>query len=476
MPDKSKRLPVPPAALPDFAPVPRQCPRHDGWTVERQRAFVGALADTGCVKIAARMVNMTPESAYQLRRAPGAEGFRKAWEAAQGLGLQAVKDEAFHRAMHGQLVPVFVAGKLMGFRRKKNDRLLMFILRHYGEDANGRRTTINYFSTRATAGAAAPSGRRELRSSAPTSARDAGSGRPTTGEAVSIDVMDTLHDDGSALTAAAPTPALAAAEASTTTVKTVISGARAGPRPTDDEAAALLDSFAAVDLDDQAKADIYRALEAAAERRRALAAAPAEDPDLWYVGDREAGPFAGELELGVEHDDDVFRAEGEHRWESLGEGGNAAEIDRVLAGMAARAAARSDDDRAAEAAAARAAIAADRERQQKVPLRLSRTQPGGDVAADDPERDWENWTTGDDVAPATPLPLAGGEKGVGTNTSRRPYRKRQPKPPFTPLAPGEAGPAYDTRKAQAIAETTSARRSDAAATAARRRRRKAAPG
>ena len=56
--------------------------------------------------------------------------------------------------MNGELIPVFVAGKLMGFRRKKNDRLLMFILRHYGQDAEGRKTTINYFSTRATAGAA----------------------------------------------------------------------------------------------------------------------------------------------------------------------------------------------------------------------------------------------------------------------------------------------------------------------------------
>jgi hypothetical protein len=48
---------------------------------------------------------------------------------------------------------VFKGDKLMGFKRKRNDALLMFCLRHYGEDANGRRTTINYFSTRASAGA-----------------------------------------------------------------------------------------------------------------------------------------------------------------------------------------------------------------------------------------------------------------------------------------------------------------------------------
>jgi hypothetical protein len=65
-------------------------------------------------------------------------------------------DEAFERAMRGQLVPVFVGGKLMGFRRKKNDALLIYILRHYGEDADGKRVTIDYFSTRPGGEAARP--------------------------------------------------------------------------------------------------------------------------------------------------------------------------------------------------------------------------------------------------------------------------------------------------------------------------------
>ena len=76
--------PVPPGELPDFEPVPRRNPRHDGWTPERQRAFVESLADCGCAAIAARMVNMSRESVYQLRRAPGAASFRRAMDAAQG--------------------------------------------------------------------------------------------------------------------------------------------------------------------------------------------------------------------------------------------------------------------------------------------------------------------------------------------------------------------------------------------------------
>src|SRR5688500_13122689 len=101
------RTPVPRAsraALPDFAPVPRK-PRHDGWTPERQKAFVEALADTGSVSRAAAMVNMSPEGAYYLRRQPGADGFRRAWEAALDYGVARMKDIAFERAVEGTLVP-----------------------------------------------------------------------------------------------------------------------------------------------------------------------------------------------------------------------------------------------------------------------------------------------------------------------------------------------------------------------------------
>lgn len=131
-------------ALPEFEPVPRKY-RHDGWTPERQKAFIAALADTGSVKRAAFHVNMSPEGAYWLRRQPGSETFRRAWEAALDFGVQRLKDEAFDRALNGQLSPVFVAGKLKGFRRVKNDRLLMFCLRMNARGPDGRRLSASYF-------------------------------------------------------------------------------------------------------------------------------------------------------------------------------------------------------------------------------------------------------------------------------------------------------------------------------------------
>jgi hypothetical protein len=214
--------------LPAFEPVPRKTKRHDGWTPERQKAFIEALADTGSVRRAARMVNMSQANAYVLRRAPGADGFRRAWDAALDFGLGRLKDLAFERAIKGELIPVFQSGKLLGFRRKHNDALLIFCLRHYGRDASGKRTTINYFSTRASAGS--------------------GSGA----------------DD-----------AEAAAQAIATTGPTVISGERAGGDGAlrDDPMAAALIGLEGDTLDPQAEAAITAALADHAARRAAAAGA-----------------------------------------------------------------------------------------------------------------------------------------------------------------------------------------------------------
>ena len=119
-----------PETLTQFAPVPRHYNRHDGWTAERQRGFIEALADTGSVKAAAHAVNMAPEGAYQLRRHPEGREFRKAWEAALKCGIQRLEDVAMDRALNGVEMPVYYHGELIGTHRKYNDRLLMFLLRN----------------------------------------------------------------------------------------------------------------------------------------------------------------------------------------------------------------------------------------------------------------------------------------------------------------------------------------------------------
>ena len=67
--------------LPTFSPVPVKR-RADGWTPLRQCEFIGVLAETGSVSAAAQFVGMARETAYRLRRKPGAEEFARAWDIA----------------------------------------------------------------------------------------------------------------------------------------------------------------------------------------------------------------------------------------------------------------------------------------------------------------------------------------------------------------------------------------------------------
>jgi len=118
----------------DWVPVLRKR-RKDGWTPERQRAFIGALADTGEVIAAARSVGMSDSSAYTLRRAPGAEGFAAAWEAALANSSGRLVDIAFDRAINGvDDVIIDKEGNHIYTKRKYNDRLLMFLIRAHGPE------------------------------------------------------------------------------------------------------------------------------------------------------------------------------------------------------------------------------------------------------------------------------------------------------------------------------------------------------
>ena len=142
-------LPPPAESIPTFTPVPRRHNRHDGWTPDRQRGFIEALADTGSVKAAAARVAMTSESAYALRRAAGAETFAAAWEAALTSGAQRLADIAFDRATEGVPVPIFFNGEQVGERRRYNDRLLLFLLKHHLPAKFGEVTRPGRFPTRA---------------------------------------------------------------------------------------------------------------------------------------------------------------------------------------------------------------------------------------------------------------------------------------------------------------------------------------
>ncbi len=114
----------------DFKPVPRKCQRHDGWTPKRQQAFIAALAESGSVELACKAINMASVGAYTLRRQPGAEEFREAWDAALDHGADIIDAGAMERATRGVPVPIFHKGEQVGERRVFNERLTMWMLQH----------------------------------------------------------------------------------------------------------------------------------------------------------------------------------------------------------------------------------------------------------------------------------------------------------------------------------------------------------
>lgn len=123
-----------PPPPPDFTPVPLKHYRHDGWTPERQRAFIEALARCGSVPNAARSVGMGSARIYDLRNKPGAEEFSAAWNDALAKATNRVHDVLVDHAVNGAPEPIMFAGRQVGEFRRYNYRLMMWLLSHHKPD------------------------------------------------------------------------------------------------------------------------------------------------------------------------------------------------------------------------------------------------------------------------------------------------------------------------------------------------------
>ena len=111
-----------------WVPVLRR-PRSDGWTPQRQRDFIAALADDGRVEHAARQVGMSVNSCYRLRRSPGGENFARAWEVARVHAANRLIDIAFDRVIDGSEEPVFdKEGNRVGRRMRQDVRMHKWLL------------------------------------------------------------------------------------------------------------------------------------------------------------------------------------------------------------------------------------------------------------------------------------------------------------------------------------------------------------
>jgi hypothetical protein len=111
-----------------FDPVPRTRKRRNGWTEERQRGFIAALAQCGSVRAAAAHVGLTARTAYRLLDAEGADSFAAAWDKAADTGRARIEMDALQRAMNGAFVPVYRRGKLVRVEYRRCDKLAIALL------------------------------------------------------------------------------------------------------------------------------------------------------------------------------------------------------------------------------------------------------------------------------------------------------------------------------------------------------------
>lgn len=132
MTDQPAFAPASPAAAPcpyAFTPIVSRLPRHDGWTEERQRRFIAALAVMGSVGRAVRAVGLSSASVYALRKRPGAESFAAAWDRALGEGRDRAFDVAMDRAINGYWTPRYYRGKVVGHLHRYDTTMALAALR-----------------------------------------------------------------------------------------------------------------------------------------------------------------------------------------------------------------------------------------------------------------------------------------------------------------------------------------------------------
>ncbi|HEX8223715.1 MAG TPA: hypothetical protein VF605_07865 [Allosphingosinicella sp.] len=128
-----------PSAVPDipFHPVPVQH-RRDGWTAEKQRRFIQALAETGIARVAAAAVGMSERSAHRLAIRPDAESFSYAWDAALVIAARRGVSTLFEYALDGMVETVWRDGEIAWQRKRPSEKALFFLLAKLDPDRFGR--------------------------------------------------------------------------------------------------------------------------------------------------------------------------------------------------------------------------------------------------------------------------------------------------------------------------------------------------
>lgn len=107
----------------------------NGWSIDRQRAFLEMLAQCGLADRAAGFVGMTRQSAYAFRQTLAGRAFDLAWDAALLLARQRMIDETYQLAFEGSVEQIYRDGRLVQEKRKRDPRMMLATIERLGGKA-----------------------------------------------------------------------------------------------------------------------------------------------------------------------------------------------------------------------------------------------------------------------------------------------------------------------------------------------------
>lgn len=109
--------------------------RHDGWTPDKQRPFLEAVARGFTVEQACRFVGMSPSSAYAFRNRAAGAAFALGWRAANLLAREHIADALLARAIDGQVETTTRPDGSTVSRHRYDNRLAVTMLRRLDAQA-----------------------------------------------------------------------------------------------------------------------------------------------------------------------------------------------------------------------------------------------------------------------------------------------------------------------------------------------------
>lgn len=109
--------------------------RLDGWTPARLADFLQTLAETGCVRDAARVVGLSAQAAYRLRAKSPA--FAARWDRAMAEAHEGLVAIAYKRAVEGKETIIIRKGEEVERRISPSDAMLSLLMKR--GDLSGER-------------------------------------------------------------------------------------------------------------------------------------------------------------------------------------------------------------------------------------------------------------------------------------------------------------------------------------------------